>query len=275
MISHRKLEVSVEKLDNALSSEEKDRDHFSFKRSDFMQPDFSPIDFIADRNTIPMDQFKADLKSMKEMLKSELVELINNDYANFIELSSNLTGVDDILKDLFNPLAKLKQEIFVVRDELQNVVHKINDRLDQRTRVKKVKQSLQTFISIHECVKKLTVLLAAFDQSDSTQTQMVKQIERIASEYIQLTYLVSKEKNHTFVKNLSNKIHELKAEITSVLNNLVKIFFMKISLGVDVTSEDERCLIQLVRIFASLEKISEFQLIFKQEIVDPFIDEVL
>lgn len=49
---------------------------------------------------------------MKE-LKTELVELINSDYADFINLSTNLNGVDRMMEDLRKPLDRMKDDAIV------------------------------------------------------------------------------------------------------------------------------------------------------------------
>ena len=49
---------------------------------------------------------------MKE-LKTELVELINSDYADFINLSTNLNGVDRMMEDLKKPLDRMKGDAIV------------------------------------------------------------------------------------------------------------------------------------------------------------------
>jgi succinate dehydrogenase flavin-adding protein (antitoxin of CptAB toxin-antitoxin module) len=245
---------------------------FSFERHDFLTPQFSAISFLSSRRHLPIQQLKHDFASILKELRNELVDLINNDYANFIELSSNLLGVEEILKALFSPLLAMRHDVTALKDSLQAVVNKISDRLDQRTRIKKAKQTLQTLISIHECVQKLTSLLAAFDQVDGSQLNSVKQIERIASEYSQLTYLVSKENKHIFVQHLSKKIEEIKDQITSVLSNLIQISFNYVSQSIN--QEEETSLVHLMRIFVSLEKIPEAKNIFQQTIVEPFITQV-
>lgn len=49
---------------------------------------------------------------MKE-LKTELIELINSDYADFINLSTNLNGVDRMMEELQKPLDRMKDDAIV------------------------------------------------------------------------------------------------------------------------------------------------------------------
>jgi conserved oligomeric Golgi complex subunit 2 len=122
-------------------------DHFSFQRNDFLASDFSPISFLAQRKHLPIDQLKHDFASILKILRGELVELINNDYASFIELSSNLNGVEGMIQALMAPLSTIRLDIFQLHQSLRNVAEDINSKLEQRALVKKSKQSLQTLVS--------------------------------------------------------------------------------------------------------------------------------
>lgn len=47
------------------------------------------------------------------ILKNSLVELINRDYADFVNLSTNLVGLDKIIKSLEDPLVEMRQRVSV------------------------------------------------------------------------------------------------------------------------------------------------------------------
>ena len=47
------------------------------------------------------------------ILKNSLVELINRDYADFVNLSTNLVGLDKIIKSLEDPLVKMRLRVTV------------------------------------------------------------------------------------------------------------------------------------------------------------------
>ena len=53
------------------------------------------------------------LTAVRAELKNELVELINVDYADFINLSTNLVGLDKNIDEIRAPLLIIRQEIEV------------------------------------------------------------------------------------------------------------------------------------------------------------------
>lgn len=65
-----------------------------FSRSDFMKESFSVDIFVGDcKGNVSLDLLKANLDDYLKSLKHALIELINEDYADFVNLSTNLVGV--------------------------------------------------------------------------------------------------------------------------------------------------------------------------------------
>ena len=66
-----------------------------FTRNDFMQDDFQVDKFVAEcKKIVPLNVFKKELDEYLRLLKNALIELINQDYADFVNLSTNLVGKD-------------------------------------------------------------------------------------------------------------------------------------------------------------------------------------
>ena len=54
-----------------------------------------------------------DLGVYLKILRSAMIELINKDYADFVNLSSNLIGLDKAIENLEGPLGQLREEVMV------------------------------------------------------------------------------------------------------------------------------------------------------------------
>lgn len=48
-----------------------------------------------------------------KLLRSAMIDLINRDYTDFVNLSSNLIGLDKAINDLQTPLGQLREEVMV------------------------------------------------------------------------------------------------------------------------------------------------------------------
>lgn len=54
-----------------------------------------------------------DLGMYLKLLRSAMIDLINRDYTDFVNLSSNLIGLDKAINDLQAPLGQLREEVMV------------------------------------------------------------------------------------------------------------------------------------------------------------------
>lgn len=83
------------------------------ERSAFRALDFEPDSFLSSRRHLGLERMKAELNTHLKQLKTELIELINRDYQDFINLSTNLKGVDKDIEHLKTPLADMETQVKV------------------------------------------------------------------------------------------------------------------------------------------------------------------
>lgn len=61
-----------------------------------LQDDFDVDQFVAEcRKKVQLEELREDLELYYKLLKTAMVELINKDYADFVNLSTNLVSSDD------------------------------------------------------------------------------------------------------------------------------------------------------------------------------------
>lgn len=77
---------------------------------------FSVENFLISRSHTSLSEFRAELRDYYAILKEELVKLINDDYAAFISLSTDLKGEGARVEKLKYPLGNLKQDVQVNYD---------------------------------------------------------------------------------------------------------------------------------------------------------------
>jgi len=85
-----------------------------FNKDVFSLDTFKVDAFIADcRKRVPLESVLADLKEYSQSLDGELLELINKDYADFVNLSSHLVGLEKIISDVRRPLLDVEEKVLV------------------------------------------------------------------------------------------------------------------------------------------------------------------
>ncbi|KAJ3158485.1 Conserved oligomeric Golgi complex subunit 2 [Geranomyces michiganensis] len=252
----------------------------SFERSCFAGPAFSSEDFLADRRHIELDRLKAELQQALKDLKAELVELINLDYADFINLSTKLVGVDTMIADLARPLETINSVAQSVRDSLADVAFRLEDELQKRAVIREKKLYIQLFISIHESIEKLDALLQMSKaESNASEKEILsvdgtlsggKLIERVANEYSQLQYLISKADKTPFVQKIEKRILRIKATLTSSLSRSLTAAYKDVMDKPDLPAAVD-ALSQILRTYVSVDRVNDAESIFQSSITMPFL----
>ncbi|XP_044925805.1 conserved oligomeric Golgi complex subunit 2-like isoform X2 [Mustela putorius furo] len=67
-------------------------DTLCFDKDEFMKEDFDVDHFVSDcRKRVQLEELRGDLELYYKLFKIAMVELINKDYADFVNLSTNLS----------------------------------------------------------------------------------------------------------------------------------------------------------------------------------------
>lgn len=85
----------------------------AIERTAFTTKEFNPDAFLSSRRYLGLERLKSELNGHLKLLKTELVELINRDYQDFINLSTNLKGVDKEIEKLKLPLIQMETQVQV------------------------------------------------------------------------------------------------------------------------------------------------------------------
>ncbi|WOO83788.1 Conserved oligomeric Golgi complex subunit 2 [Vanrija pseudolonga] len=143
--------------------------------------------FLLSRIHIPLDELRAELRAYLGVLREELVQLINDDYEEFISLGTGLRGEGERLKGLQRPLTGLRGQVEIVRDVLKDHQNAVQAQLDERSALREEKALLELLQRLFETLARAEALETVGDD-----TERPKVVQRLAGEYTQLVYLRNK-----------------------------------------------------------------------------------
>ncbi|KAJ3548647.1 hypothetical protein NM688_g5267 [Phlebia brevispora] len=207
---------------------------------------FNVEEFLLSRLYTSLPDLRSELRDYLATLKEELVKLINDDYEAFISLSTDLRGEGARLERLKLPLGDLRAEVLASRNELQRIQDAIQLKLEKRSALREEKVFLQLLLKISESVTRLESLLLIASPSDNEHTDpdihgmklakrleddaienrsrgnQAKHLARVASEYTQLLYHVSKARTDkcAFVDECQWRIDRIRSTLSSDLDHL-------------------------------------------------------
>ncbi|KAL1927350.1 hypothetical protein VTP01DRAFT_3979 [Rhizomucor pusillus] len=250
-------------------------------RSAFTSPHFDPDQFLSSRRHLGLERLKVELNNHLRYLKTELFELINRDYQDFINLSTNLKGVDRTIDDLRRPLLKMGTKAEQARDHFQATIDDLESQLRYRAEIREKKTSLKLYLNIHDSVSKIEKLLEinanaentgepASSQVSGSDKSLGKQIERVAIEFNQMQHLVGRAKDSPFMAENEWRIKRIKDTLQNKLSRSLSSSLREIQAG-KTSASTTHALTQCLRTYALIDQTRVAEDLIREEFVRPFL----
>ncbi|XP_037751145.1 conserved oligomeric Golgi complex subunit 2 isoform X2 [Chelonia mydas] len=166
-----------------------------FDKDEFMKPDFDVDHFVSDcRKRVQLEELRDDLELYYKLLKTSMVELINKDYADFVNLSTNLVGMDKALNQLSVPLGQLREEVMSLKSCVSEGIRAVDERMSKQEDIRRKKMCVLRLIQVIQSVEKIEKILHSQSSKELSLLEansplLTGQIlERIATEFNQLQF---------------------------------------------------------------------------------------
>ncbi|XP_048732279.2 conserved oligomeric Golgi complex subunit 2-like [Ostrea edulis] len=240
-----------------------------FDKDIFMQENFDVDLFVIEcRRRVPLENLRDDLNTYLKILRSAMIELINKDYADFVNLSTNLVGMDKAIGNLTTPLEHLKEEVLTVKTAMEDAIHAVEEKLKKREQIRLKKASLQRLMNIIHSVEKIEKLLGIHSGDNNSMSGQLngQLIERVANEFNKLQFYVTKSKGLPLVEEIKPRI----ANITTTLQ-----YSLEGQLLEGLQKGNLQVLHQCLRTYALIDKIKDAENLFRQNVVGPYMEEII
>ncbi|MED6264197.1 Conserved oligomeric Golgi complex subunit 2 [Characodon lateralis] len=248
-------------------------DSLCFDKDVFMKDDFDVDQFVAEcRKQVQLEEMREDLELYYKLLKTAMVELINKDYADFVNLSTNLVGMDKALNQLSVPLGQLREEVMSLRSCVSEVIQAIDNQLSKQEDLQKKKVCVLRLIQVVRSVEKIEKILHSQSSKDSSSLEIGSPLlagqilERIATEFNQLQFHAMQSKGMPLLDKVRPRI----AGITSMLQQSLEGLLIE---GLQTSNVDmvRHCL----RTYATIDKTRDAEALVGQVLVKPYMDQVI
>lgn len=240
----------------------------SFDKNEFMKSTFSVDDFLHDhRNAATLETMRDDLGIYLKVLRSAMIELINDDYADFVNLSSNLVGLDQSIQTIQLPLNALKDEIVAIRDTLSATMDEVSQCLDRKRQLRTHLKSVHSLSGARKSMDNLRKLLAESLHDETALNPMV--LERAAMELVKFKYNLQFCQHHNDRLREPNDLSRYDSVRGELLDKL-EAYFLKV-LGDQKIDQLERCL----RVFCTLGEYRAAERIFRHKVVGAHMHDIV
>ncbi|XP_058399070.1 conserved oligomeric Golgi complex subunit 2 isoform X3 [Diceros bicornis minor] len=226
-------------------------DTLCFDKDEFMKEDFDVDHFVSDcRKRVQLEELRDDLELYYKLLKTAMVELINKDYADFVNLSTNLS----------------------LRSSVSEGIRAVDERMSKQEDIRKKKMCVLRLIQVIRSVEKIEKILnfqssketSALEASSPLLTGQI--LERIATEFNQLQFHAVQSKGMPLLDKVRPRI----AGITAMLQQSLEGLLLE---GLQTSNVDiiRHCL----RTYATIDKTRDAEALVGQVLVKPYMDEVI
>ncbi|BGP46800.1 hypothetical protein JCM10450v2_002648 [Rhodotorula kratochvilovae] len=231
--------------------------------------------FLLERRHTPLDDLRSELRAYLATLRTSLVGVINEEYEAFIGLSLGLkhAAVAQSLATIRRPVLSIRGEVTRVKDELDDMRTEMSSVLDERKDVREMKAMMRRLLATEDAVDKVESLLKVGGGADKARTldlsvdSPAKRLERIASEYTHMRYLVERAGDLPFVQSLQPRIERT----TTALHTDFSALLSSVLAGSPSSPSYRDELSTTLRTFASLGLISRAEDLIRQHVVRPFV----
>ncbi|KAL0127418.1 hypothetical protein PUN28_005604 [Cardiocondyla obscurior] len=204
-----------------------------------------------------------DLGIYLKLLRSAMIDLINRDYTDFVNLSSNLIGLDKAINDLQAPLGQLKEEVMQVRQALDDEITVISGNLNDNLKLRERKQSLHSLQHVYKSLRKLSSILCM--KTFMANPTKIDVLEQAAIELNQLKFQMSRCKADISIDQEKETV-ELENLYLTCLNEL----FLAC-----IHEKNSNLAIRCLRIYLTLDKITNAEELVRYELVRPLIYNII
>ncbi|XP_028903193.1 conserved oligomeric Golgi complex subunit 2 isoform X2 [Ornithorhynchus anatinus] len=248
-------------------------DTLCFDKDQFMKDDFDVDHFVSDcRRRVQLEELRDDLELYYRLLKTAMVELINKDYADFVNLSTNLVGMDKALNQLSVPLGQLREEVLSLKSSVSEGIRAIDEQMSKQDDIRRKKMCVLRLIQVIRSVEKIEKILHSQGPNQASSLEgssplLTGQIlERIATEFNQLQFHAVQSKGMPLLDKVRPRI----AGITAMLQQSLEGLLLE---GLQTSNVDivRHCL----RTYATIDKTRDAEALVGQVLVKPYIDEVI
>ncbi|MCJ1287623.1 hypothetical protein MMC26_006975 [Xylographa opegraphella] len=108
-------------------------------RSAFLTPDFSPTGFLSSLHNRhqTLEDLRSELRTRSQELNKELLDLVNDNYQDFLGLGGSLRGGEEKVEEVRVGLLGFKREVDTLKDKVEGRRKEVEGLLEERRAIAK------------------------------------------------------------------------------------------------------------------------------------------
>lgn len=243
-----------------------------FKPEKFLQPDFEPDAYVSDlRRYVPLERLAGELEAHLGKLHTKLFEVINEDYDDFVSLSTKLVNVDSAVLRMKKPLLEVQGKVEAVAEGVQEHLAALDKGLARRLAIAAARSLLELMQDTMHVLSKVEKLLVEAEESRHSRApaaleRQCQLLERLAGEAARLHYNTTRGQELPFVQSLLPRVATADRQLNGLLAE-----GLTASLEQNASSAWRHCLVA----FAAIGNTASAEQVVRQTLVAPAVQAAL
>lgn len=240
-----------------------------FLKEEFIDDNFSVDKFVkSHRSDCSLERLRELLSIYLKNVRFTLNDLINHDYADFVNLSTNLVGMDKSIAVLSGSLSGTKSELDHIISEFSDVSQRLHEKTSQLKDTQRVKKELEAMIDASERVDKLEALIDDPKQLESCDKDIC---------------LTALERMHIEIQEVSGALDAVKSDLPLLSNLQERIFKLSIVMSeksklifIDaINARDKETIERMMKFHERNDNCKFLEAIVRTSIVKPKLDTII
>ncbi|MCJ1335873.1 hypothetical protein MMC09_001147 [Bachmanniomyces sp. S44760] len=218
-------------------------------RSSFLTADFDPINFLSSLHNRhqTLEDLRTELRTRSQELNKELLDLVNDNYQDFLSLGSSLEGGEEKVEEVRVGLLGFKREIDGINGKVEERRKEVENRLKERRRVRREVHTGRALLEVDQRLEELEERLALVsdptngeyvngqkdaefsdseddsEDAESGQTVPVTRLQKRVQQYIYLKRLVDRTgPQHPFLMKQEERMMRVRQTLLLDLSSALK-----------------------------------------------------
>lgn len=174
-----------------------------------------------------IDSLIKDLQNLSKGLNQELLDLVNDDYNDFIELGKSINGGLELINGIKMDLKNFNQELITTSNNFTVSQETLTYSLDKKKQLIQLKTKIKLLLLLNDQIDNFETLLN-FDidseHSNTSNEKMKSNLKNLTTLYLSFSKLNDVLSMHSIIfveNNLKQRVSSLKFEFKSYLDELL------------------------------------------------------
>ncbi|KAI4759887.1 hypothetical protein E4T52_05527 [Aureobasidium sp. EXF-3400] len=217
-------------------------------RSDFLTADFTPEAYLSTLHNRhqTLEDLRSDLRHRSSLISTELLDLVNSNYEEFLSLGTRLKGGEEKIEEVRVGVLGFGREVGGVRDLVASRTQEVGSLLDEKKRIRKDILVGRRLLEIEERLEDLEARLMVEphnslsannpsandedsddeddedEEGDTATSTTLSRLRKHAQAYLLLTHLTQKVLEHPFVTAQQSRLMRVRNTLLLDLRTAVK-----------------------------------------------------